>query len=109
MPSDRTPGDLKLRSDPRGATLDVAVSGDLDMAAAFTLETELEGALAAPNTKAVMLDLADVTFIDSAGLGTLLAIRERAQERGIELAISRVSDRVQRVLDVTGLGDIAER
>jgi anti-anti-sigma factor len=78
------------------------------MAAAFKLETELDGLLAAPDTKAVVLDLAEVTFIDSAGLGSLLAIRERAQQLGIDLAIARVSDRVQRILDATGLGEIAE-
>jgi anti-anti-sigma factor len=53
----------------------------------------------------VVLDLAEVTFIDSAGLGTLVAIRERARQLGVDLKISRVSERVQRILDVTGLGD----
>jgi len=109
MRSDRTPGDLTLRSEPHDATVDVTVSGDLDMAAAFKFETELEGALAGPDTRAVVLDLAEVTFIDSAGLGALLAIRERANQAGVELAIARVSDRVQRVLDATGLGDLPER
>ncbi|HET6550475.1 MAG TPA: STAS domain-containing protein [Solirubrobacter sp.] len=105
MPAD---GDLRLRSDVSGARVDVTVGGELDMAAAFKLETELDGLLAAPDTQAVVLDLADVTFIDSAGLGSLLAIRERAKQLGIELAIARVSDRVQRILEATGLGDIAE-
>jgi anti-anti-sigma factor len=106
MPSDSTPGDLTLRSHPGDATLDVVVSGDLDMAAAFKFETELEGVLAEPDTRAVVLDLTEVTFIDSAGLGALLAVRERASQAGVDLAIARVSDRVQRVLEATGLGDL---
>jgi anti-anti-sigma factor len=105
MPAD---GDLRLRSDASGARVDVKVGGELDMAAAFKLETELDGLLAAPDTQAVVLDLADVTFIDSAGLGTLMAIRERAQQLGIDLAVARVSERVQRILDATGLGEITE-
>ena len=100
-------GGLTLRSHVRGATLEVMLSGELDMAAAFKLETELDGLLAAPDTQAVVLDLAEVTFIDSAGLGTLLAIRDRAKQLGIDLEIARVSDRVQRILDATGLGDIS--
>jgi anti-anti-sigma factor len=104
MPAD---GQLRLSSHVSDATLDVTVSGELDMAAAFKLESELDEALAAPDMQAVVLDLAEVTFIDSAGLGSLLAIRERAQQRGIDLAIARVSDRVRRVLDVAGLGDIS--
>jgi anti-anti-sigma factor len=105
MPAD---GDLRLRSDASGTRVDVKVGGELDMAAAFKLETELDGLLAAPDTQAVVLDLADVTFIDSAGLGTLMAIRERAQQLGIDLAVARVSERVQRILDATGLGEITE-
>jgi anti-anti-sigma factor len=104
MPAD---GHLRLSSRVSGATLDVTVSGELDMAAAFKLEGELDEALAAPDMQAVVLDLAEVTFIDSAGLGSLLAIQEQARQRGIHLAIARVSDRVQRVLDVAGLGDIS--
>jgi anti-anti-sigma factor len=103
MPADSA---LRLRSHLRGATLEVTVSGELDMSAAFKLETELDRLLAAPDTQTVVLDLAEVTFIDSAGLGTLLALRERAKQLGIDLEIARVSDRVQRILDATGLGDI---
>jgi anti-anti-sigma factor len=101
-------GDLRLRSDVCGATLNIMIGGELDMTAAFKLETELDRLLAAPDTQAVALDLAEVTFIDSAGLGSLLAIRDRAKQLGIDLAIARVSDRVQRILDATGLGDIPE-
>jgi anti-anti-sigma factor len=101
-------GDLRLRSRMCGATLEVMVSGELEMAAAFKLERELEELLAARDTRKVVLDLAEVTFIDSAGLGTLLAIRERATQLGIDVAIVRVSDRVQRTLEVAGLGGISE-
>jgi anti-anti-sigma factor len=105
MPRD---GDLRLRSDVSGARADVTVGGELDMAAAFKLETELDGVLAAPEMEAVVLDLGDVSFIDAAGRGRLLAIGVREQQLGIDLAIARVSDRVQRILDATGLGEIAE-
>ena len=54
------------------------------------------------------MDLAEVGFIDSAGVGALVATRERAQQLGIDLTIKRVSDRVRRILYLTGLGDIAE-
>ena len=54
------------------------------------------------------MDLAEVGFIDSAGVGALVANRERAQQLGIDLTIKRVSDRVRRILYLTGLGDIAE-
>jgi anti-anti-sigma factor len=52
-----------------------------------------------------VIDLDQVAFVDSAGLGALLSIRERAGELGIDLSIASVSDPVRRILDVTGLRD----
>jgi anti-anti-sigma factor len=78
------------------------------MAAAFQLETRLDALLGAGDVRAVQLDLAQVGLVDSAGLGALLAVRERANQMGIDLAITRVSDRVRRILDLTGLADIAD-
>jgi anti-sigma B factor antagonist len=101
-------GDLTLRSHARDATIEVMVAGNLDMAAALQLETRVDAVLAAGDVRAVQLDLAQVEFVDSAGLGALLAVRDRANQLGIDLAITRVSDRVRRILDLTGLGDIAD-
>jgi anti-sigma B factor antagonist len=99
---------LNLRWRPQDATLQVAVAGDLDMAAAFELETRFETAVSTEEVEVVTMDLSDVGFVDSAGLGALIAIRERAKHFGVDLRITRVSDRVRRVLELTGLGDIAE-
>jgi anti-sigma B factor antagonist len=71
------------------------------MAAAFRLESEVDRILAAPGIERLMLDLADVSFLDSAGLGTLLSIREEATQRGIGFEITRLSDPVRRILDAT--------
>ncbi len=92
----------------RDSTLELTAAGDLDMAAAFELETRLDALLCRGGVNAVVMDLGGVGFIDSAGVGALVAIRERAQQLGVDLTIARVSDRVRRILYLTGLGDIAE-
>lgn len=101
-------GELILRSHARDSTVEVMVAGNLDMTAAFQLETRFDALLAAGRIEIVELDLAQVGFVDSAGVGALLAVRERANQMGIVLAITRVSDRVRRILDVTGLAGIAD-
>jgi anti-sigma B factor antagonist len=111
MRSDETApssGDLTLRSHARKSMIEVMVAGNLDMAAALPLETRVDAVLTSGDVRAVQLDLAQVELVDSAGLGALLAIRERANQLGIELAITRVSDRVRRILDLTGLAEIAD-
>jgi anti-anti-sigma factor len=101
-------GDLTMRSRADDSTLEIMVAGNLDMAAAFPFETRLDALLAAADVPAVQVDLAQVEFVDSAGLGALLAVRERATQLGLDLAITRVSDPVRRILDLTGLADIAD-
>lgn len=71
------------------------------MDAAFWLEPELEGLLDTPGIRTVALDMADVGFVDSAGLGALLALREQAERLGIELTLVRMSPPVQSLLDTT--------
>jgi len=89
-----------------GDSVEVAFIGELDMGATFKLESDLERQLAADNVRRLVFDLAGLTFIDSAGLGALLAIHHRTQELGIEMVLRDISDPVRRVLDLSGLGPL---
>jgi stage II sporulation protein AA (anti-sigma F factor antagonist) len=85
-----------------GESLDVALRGELDMAATFRFEAEVERLLARPGVRRLVLDLADLTLIDSAGLGALLALRDRTQDRDIEMILMNPSAPVRRILDLSG-------
>lgn len=87
-------------------SLEVVIAGELDMAATFKLEPELDRLLDAPDLRRLECDLAGVSFVDSSGLGLLLALRERAQDRGVAMTIVSVSARMQRILDVSGIGTV---
>jgi len=92
---------LTLRSTVRESSLDVELAGELDMAAAFRLESELERLIDSPGIDGVVLDLAEISFLDSAGLGALLSLREQATRVGRDLRIDRMSEPVRRILDAT--------
>ena len=94
--------DLGFDYELRGTTAELAVNGDLDMAAAFKLEPAIERVVSANDVDELILDLGGVEFIDSAGLGTLLATHERLTDLGIKPRITRPSAAVERVLDATG-------
>jgi anti-anti-sigma factor len=87
-------------------SLELAIAGELDMVATFKLEPELDRLLDAPDLRRLECNLAGVSFVDSSGLGLLLALRERAQARGIAMTIVSVSARMQRILDVSGIGTV---
>ena len=87
-----------------GASIEVQPAGALDMAATFTLEPEVERLLAEDGVRRLVLNLAEVRFIDSAGIGALLSIRERTERLSVEMALTNVPAPVQRVLELTGTG-----
>ena len=60
-----------IRSERTGTTARIVVSGELDIATATHLREHMSRQLAEP-TELVVLDLTDVSFIDSTGLYALL-------------------------------------
>jgi len=52
-----------------------------------------------------VLDLQQLTFLDSTGLRIILAARELCWRRGQEFAVTPGSPQVQRLLSVTGVGE----
>ena len=51
----------------------------------------------------VVLDLGDVTYIDSGGLGTLVALYASARKIGGDIRLARVGHRATEVLNLTKL------
>jgi anti-sigma B factor antagonist len=83
-------------------TFVVAAAGEADMYTAPRLEQALEGVAALGGTS-VVLDLAEVTFIDSTVLSVLLTFRSRFQDLGGDLVIVTEDRRVIRTFEITGL------
>ena len=93
---------LQLDYDLRGTTAEVAIDGELDMAGAFRLEPAIEKVVSENRVDELVLDLAGVSFMDSAGLGSLLSTHQRLEDLGINAKVTRPSRAVERVLDATG-------
>ena len=86
----------------------VTLSGELAMPATFWLEIELERLTDGEDISALVLDMADVPFMDSAALGLLLATQSRLQGSGIRLIVANPSTGVRRILDLTGTTDVLD-
>ena len=80
----------------------VAVSGEIDVSTVSQLKTAVDDILVDAPPR-VVLDLAGVTFCDSQGLGTLVALSRKARMVQSVLVITNVGDFLIRVLDITGL------
>src|SRR4051794_21974353 len=86
----------------------VVLAGAIDRAATDVLLDELrhvgDGA-----RRPVVLDLSSVTYLDSAGLRTLLVAQRETAAAGGSLTIHDASPTVRRLLDLTGTGSVFER
>jgi anti-sigma B factor antagonist len=91
-----------------GQALRVRVAGEVTMENVAELRTVLFRAIDDVRARAVEVDLALVTFIDSTGIGKLVGARAHAISNGSDLWIVNPSPGVRRVLSMLGLLDILE-
>jgi anti-anti-sigma factor len=87
----------------REGVAELALTGDLDMSATFRLEPALDRVFDAGDVRELVLDLDGVTFVDSSGLGLMLATYERSREAQTRMAIVRARPEVQRVFALAGV------
>jgi anti-anti-sigma factor len=86
-----------------GTGTTIKVVGELDNAACAELLERFEQV--APGAGELVLDLSEVSFIDSAGMRAIIAIERRVAERSMSLTISPPAPEVTELLEVTGIAD----
>ena len=94
--------DYQIDHDPIDRGHLVVASGELDIQATPRLSTVLAMAATSPGGRLV-LDLSEVTFIDSTALGTILKAAAQLDEGGTLLAVVAPEGPVRRLLEMTNL------
>jgi anti-sigma B factor antagonist len=56
-----------------------------------------------PQTKGIVVDLADLTYVDSMGLGTLVRLYSSARQEGCEFKLLHLGKQLRNVLKMTNL------
>ncbi len=86
-----------------GAAQLVTCRGALDLATSPALEEELQRVPLEPQ-ELLLVDLREVDFMDSTGIGTLLTAYTRAREADARFALVQGPEQVRRVLELSGAG-----
>lgn len=98
-----------LMLERRGTARDpvIAASGEIDVATSPQLRAELLAVLA-EEPDSITVDFAEVSFIDSSGLGVLVGALKRIRDRGEDATLHVVhpQDAVRKVFDITGLNSL---
>lgn len=92
---------MKFEAIEAGEITIVTLSGELDTTSADGVQKQLQAQIDAGRTR-LLLDLADLDFITSAGLRVLLAITKRVRAQGGELRVCHLNAEVQEVFEIAG-------
>jgi len=80
----------------------LTAAGEIDLSTSATLDSAVVDALA-ESTLHLTLDLSEVTFLDSSGLGVIVKALKRAKESDTTFDVVTGSERVLKVFKLTGL------
>jgi anti-sigma B factor antagonist len=94
--------EFAARIDSQDGVVNIALSGDLDMATIPVLEGHLAH-LESDGVSTITLDLRELTFLGSSALHVFLAARDRAAANGQRLILVGATSTARRLFDLTGM------
>lgn len=92
---------FEVRVESRNGVARVAVIGELDLATASKLSRELAG-VERDGAGAIMLDMRDVSFVDSTGLHAVVLAWKRAQLNGHRFVLVGATPAARRLCHISG-------
>jgi anti-anti-sigma factor len=101
VPASGAPPVLLLQTKSTEDSLLVKCSGHLTFDVAADFKRDIKALI--PQTKQLILDLTDLAYMDSAGLGAMVSIYVTAKKAGCGLTMINLSKRVKELLGLTHL------
>lgn len=90
-------------------TLYVILSGELDEHSAYQTRITLDDIFSNPNFNQVIIDLSELEFMDSTGIGVLVGRYKKLKDKNIPIFICNPSSHAEKIFKMTGLYDIMPR
>lgn len=100
-------GHMQIKSRIMNRTLYILLSGELDEYTAKTVRKELDALLETEKGFVqIVLDLSELTFMDSTGVGVLIGRYKKMREYNKPIFISNPSRTAERIFKMSGLYEI---
>ncbi len=92
----------------RRDTMTVRLTGELDHCSAQSVRRELDGLIADPGIKKLVLDMGGMSFMDSSGIGVILGRYRELHGRGGALYVKNMNSQVEKIFLLSGMDQIIQ-
>ena len=99
--------DFRIEREARGNVQLIRLTGSLDMYSFPRLETQIN-TLFQQNQFAVLLDCRELDYVGSAGLGALIGFAKQAREKGGDVKLLNVPERIFKIIELLGFTKVLQ-
>ena len=100
---------MELTAARNGHTLTVILKGELDHHSAESIRGGIDRMLSDNGIHELLLDMGNVTFMDSSGLGVILGRYRMLSGRGGSVYVSNVAPNIDRIFRMSGIYSLIHR
>lgn len=97
---------MKVSAKVNKENLFIFLEGEIDQAVAGELRVKLDSYLTSVKVKNVILNMRELTFMDSTGVGLIIGRYKLLKQKNIGLFINEPNKQIDKVLKVSGLYSI---
>lgn len=94
---------LKIDIEPIGHVLCVRLDGELDHHSSDSVRQQVSFAIEKHGIKHLILNLEQLSFMDSSGLGVILGRYKQIKQAGGEMMVCAISPPIERLFTMSGL------
>ncbi|MGA7632674.1 MAG: STAS domain-containing protein [Terriglobales bacterium] len=98
--------DLNLEVIPGSEETTVRCTGQINSSTTASLQATVRGLI--PKNNTIVLDLTDVTYLDSSGLGAIVGLYLSAKRQHCSLKLIHLNQRLQELFRITKLASVFE-
>ena len=92
---------IEIKEHEEDSTYQVKVIGEVDASSSLHLDAAIEKGIA--SEKNIVVDLTELNYISSAGLGVFISYLTEAQAKNIKIILFGLSEKVKQVFEILGL------
>lgn len=97
---------MQIKSRIANDTLYVLLCGELDEHTASYTKCRLDELFLKPNFQKIVIDLSELAFMDSTGIGVLIGRYKKMKDKNIPIFICNPSSHAEKIFKMTGLYEI---